>query len=204
LGIGLLAIVSLFLTRFASAHTPGISTVDLEVGEGGHVEGVFSFASTEAFGGLVLDRDRDGVVSPEEVTAATDDLRAFLLDGVEVAADRTRCKASFRQASLTELDGLVLEASYDCPSEADEIEATLFYLSALGERHREVVRIAAPGATAEGLLRPDHRELTLRLPARPRPPRSALARRWSAVAAMVVVAALLLLALRFGGNARRG
>jgi hypothetical protein len=203
LGIGLLAIGPLFLTRFASGHTPGISKVDLEVHEGGKIEGVFSFATAEAFGGLVLDRDRDGVVSPEEVAKATDELRAFLLDGVEVSADRTRCQASFRGATLTELDGLVLEATYDCPREADEIEATLFYLSALGERHREVVRIVAPGATAEGILRSDHRELTLRLPARPQPPQRDLVPRWFAVAVMALVAALLVLALRFRGGARR-
>jgi hypothetical protein len=105
-------------------------------------------------------------------------LKAFLVDGVDVSADRTRCPATFVGASLVEYDGVVLEARYDCPSDANEIEVTLFYLSDLGERHREVARIVAPGATAEAILTRDRRELTLSLP-RHGPARSASrSKRW--------------------------
>jgi hypothetical protein len=180
-----------------------MSKVDMELREGGRVEGLFSFASTEAFG-FPLDRNRDGVISPEEVAAARDELRAFLVDGVDVSADRTRCPAAFTGASLVELDGVVLEASYDCPRDAREIEVTLFYLSDLGEGHREVARIVAPGATAEAILTRDRRELTLALPPQLGPaPRVSPSKRWLvAVFAVLVLATILAWARRLGRTGR--
>jgi hypothetical protein len=175
-----------------------MSKVDMELREGGRVEGFFSFASNESFGGLPLDRNHDGVIAPEEVAAARDELRAFLLDGVEVSADRARCPATFEGASLVEFDGLVLEARYDCPPDVGEIEVTLFYLNDLGESHREVARILAPGASAEAILTRDRRELTLGLPPRHGPARVASpSKRWLvAIFGALVLATILVLVRR--------
>jgi hypothetical protein len=158
--------LELFLPRLAYAHTLGMSTAAFEVNADGHIEAVFVFASAEPLGGAPLDRE---------------DLQAFLLDGVDVTADGKRCDATFRGASISEVDGLVLNASYsctDCPPDAPtecnrgaapwggfgEITVTLYYLSALPPGHREIARIVAGNATSEAVLSGDRRAIALRLP----------------------------------------
>jgi hypothetical protein len=160
-------IVVLFLTRLAAAHTPGLSQASFDVVTGGRVEGRFTFASAEPLGGVALDRGHDGVVTAEDVQAASPDLARFLLDGVDVTADGTRCPATFREASLQEADGLVLEATYACPEDAARIEATLYYLSRLPRTHREIARITAGAATEETLLSADKRAIAIDLPVDP-------------------------------------
>lgn len=166
LGVGLVFMALLVLPGSARAHAPGLSLADFDIHADGEVEARVTFASAELIGDLALDRDRDGVVTPEDVSAARDDLRAFLLDGVAVDADGSACAASFRDASLTEVDGLVLEASYACPSDATEIEVTLYYLSApgRGKLHKGIARIVAGSATTEGVLTGEHRAIALRVP----------------------------------------
>jgi hypothetical protein len=109
----------------------------------------------------VLDRGHDGVVTAQDVTAASADLAQFVLNGVDVEADGARCPGTFREASLQEVDGLVLEASYACPDDAARIEATLYYLNGMPRTHREVARITAGSATREALLSADHRAIAI-------------------------------------------
>ena len=102
-----------------------------------------------------------------KTTLSQEDLRAFVLDGVDVTADGARCDPIYHGSSVTDGDGLLLEASYACPPGAAEIDLTLYYLSALPRNHREVARILGPpgsGAHAEAVLAGDHRALSLTLP----------------------------------------
>lgn len=125
------------------------------VEEGGRVSARFVFASAEPLG---------QVVTSSNIAAVRSDLSAFVLDGVEVSADGTRCAATFHDASLSELDGLILDASYRCPEDAAEIGVVLYYLSALPSGHREIARIVAGSASTEAVLTGDRRALALRLP----------------------------------------
>jgi hypothetical protein len=136
---------------------------DFVVQRSGVVEARLTFASAEPLGGLPLDRDHDGIITAEDIAAARDDLRAFLLQGVEVDADQAACAPTFGDASLAEVDGLMLQASFDCPADAAEIEVVLYYLSALRPGHREVARIVAEGSTVSQVLSGDHRAIALRL-----------------------------------------
>jgi hypothetical protein len=142
-------IALLFLPRLAAAHTPGLSTAQFDVAPDGHVDAHLVFASAEPLNGTPL---RD------------DDLRAFVLDGVDVTADGSRCDATWRGSYATEGDGLALDASYACAPGASEVGVTLYYLSALPAGHREVARVVAAGASIEGVLTGDRRALSLRLP----------------------------------------
>lgn len=121
-----------------------------DVASDGHVDAHLVFASAEPLNGTPL---RD------------DDLRAFVLDGVDVTADGARCDPTWRGSYTTESDGLALDASYACPAGASDIGVTLYYLSALPPGHREVARIVAPNASIEGVLTGDRRALSLHLPA---------------------------------------
>lgn len=155
----LVVIAGLFLTRPGLGHTPGLSVAELALATDGHVDARLTFAGLEPMGATTLSQE---------------DLRAFVLDGVDVTADGARCEATYRGASVTESDGLLLEASYACPPGAAEIGVTLYYLSALPRGHREVARIVGPpgsGARAEAVLTGDHRALVLTLPDAARPAR---------------------------------
>ena len=138
----------------AAAHSAGISTASFDVQPDGRVDARLVFASAEPLHGTPL-RDED--------------LRAFVLDGVEVTADGAACTPELPDAGPAGLDAagdLVLDATYACPAPASEIgaiEVTLYYLSALGPAHREVARITAGSATSEAVLSGDHRAIALRL-----------------------------------------
>jgi hypothetical protein len=189
-GRALAVVALLFSGRLALAHSPGLSVAEFEVQPAGRVLARLTFASAEALGGLSL--GREGVVTPEDVSAAQEDLRAFLLRGVGVDADGSACAPTFRGAALTDVDGLVLDASYACPGDAADIQVTLYYLSALprGVTHKGIARIVAGSAVSEAVLSGDHRAIDLRLPVRAR--RISPRRRWLAALALGAVAGLLL------------
>jgi hypothetical protein len=154
-------IALVLLARFADGHTLGLSTSDFDVAADGRVEARFVFASAEALRGVRLDRSGDGNVTSDEVRAAQGELRAFILDGVGVTADGEACPATFDGAELSEVDGLVIAATFGCPSGALRYEATLYYLAALGAGHREVARITSGQATSEAMLMRDRRQVAL-------------------------------------------
>ncbi|HEX3345500.1 MAG TPA: hypothetical protein VHS09_13040 [Polyangiaceae bacterium] len=178
--MGWVVMAALFLPRQALAHTPGLSLAELAVAADGHVDARLTFASREPLGTSTLSQE---------------DLRAFVLDGVDVTAGGARCEPTYQGASPAEGDGLLLEASYACPAGATDVTATLYYLSALPRGHREIARIVGPpgsGAAAEGVLTGDHRALSLTLPA-PAAPRHA--RLGARLLALTAVFAVLMVAL---------
>jgi hypothetical protein len=148
----------------ASGHSAGMSTAAFDVQPDGRVDAQLVFARAEPLHGAPL-RDED--------------LRALVLDGVEVTADGAACALEPRLSSgspsretpaptsfVDSSGDLVFEFGYACPGPASEIgaiEVTLYYLSALGPAHREVARITAGSATSEAVLSGDHRAIALRL-----------------------------------------
>jgi hypothetical protein len=154
-------IALLFLPRLGRAHTPGLSMAEIRVDAQGRVDAQLTFAGAEPLRGLALRQE---------------DLRAFVLDGVDVVADGERCDSSYGGSAPTEGDGLLLEASYACPPGAHEIGVTLYYLGDLPRGHRVIARIFGPpdGTTrAEAVLTADRRALALELP-------GSEARKWTA------------------------
>ena len=150
IGVVVVVMVALFLPRTGLAHTLGLSVAELDVTPEGPVAAHITFASAEPLNGTPM-RDED--------------LRSFLAQGVDVTADGTHCEGTFQGSSVTEADGLRLDAMYDCPA-ASHVEVTLYYLSALSPGHREVARIVASGASVEGLLTGERRALGLDIPGR--------------------------------------
>jgi hypothetical protein len=156
LGIVLSITGTLSVPRLAGGHTPGLSAAEFQVTPSGPVEARLTFANAEPLGPSHALRDAD--------------LRAFVLDGIDVTADAARCEGAYRGASVTEGDGLLLEAVYDCAPGATMLQVTLYYLSALPAGHREIARILGPPdryASIEGVLTGDRRALTLLLPTDP-------------------------------------
>lgn len=163
-----IASVAALLTLDARAHTPGLSIAEFEVHSDGEVDArlMFSAASAEPLAETGLDRDNDGLVTPEDLAAARDVLRGFVARGVEVAADGSVCEGTYQGAGLSETDGLELRAIYACAPEPSEVEVTLYYLSTSrsGPARKGIARIVSARATAEGVLTGERRAISLRLP----------------------------------------
>jgi hypothetical protein len=162
--MGFVVMGLLLLPRFGRTHTPGLSTANFEVMPGGGVEAHLSFSIAEPLGRLELNQNRGGRVTAADLSGVRDEVRAFVLDGIDVSADGDRCPATFRDASLVEPDGLVLEASYSCPAGAAEVAVTLYYLRELPPGHREVARIVAGSSSTEAVLGGERRGLALKMP----------------------------------------
>jgi hypothetical protein len=191
MGMGLVVITGLFLPREGRAHTLGLSTADFQVGADGPVEARLTFASLEPLGSTTLRQE---------------DLRAFVLDGVDVTADGARCDPSYRGSSVTEGDGLLLEASYACPPGAAEIGVTLYYLSALPRGHREIARILGPpgsGVATDAVLAGDRRALSLALPGTGHDRRAAMRPKLLAVTVVFAVLMLSLFVWRWRATRKR-
>jgi hypothetical protein len=158
------------------------------------VEASLVFASAEALsvrgrGGVVLDRNHDGVVTDDELAGARPDLERFVADGIGVDADGRACQGRLEGVQLTSGDGLELDAVFACGA-LRRLTVTLYFLSDLGAGHREVARIVAGSLTEQKLLSPTDRQIALTLPAPP-PARSHLAWLWGPAAILAAVLAAL-------------
>jgi hypothetical protein len=188
----------LFLPRLGRAHTPGLSVAEFEVTPAGTVDARLTFATAEPLG-------------PAAHALRDADLRTFVLDGVDVTADGARCEARYDGASVTEGDGLLLQATYDCPAGAAAVGVTLYYLSALPRGHREIARIVGPpgsGASIEAALSGDRRALELRIPPGPedaaiRAHKERVARRVTVLTAVFTAFMLSLFVWRWRATRRR-
>jgi len=160
--------LSLLASRDAAAHTLGVSQSDFVVQPDGSVEAELVFAQREALPNLVLDRNYDDRVSEDELEAARPDLERLVKEGIEVDAGGRACPASLESAELIEGDGLRLRARYACPAGGSKIALTFFFLSEL-KSHKHAARISAGSASAQKLLNPMNRFLSLDVPESARP-----------------------------------
>ncbi len=159
------------------------------------MEASLVFASAEALsvrgrGGVVLDRNHDGVVTDEELAAARPDLEQFVVEGVGVDADGTACPGRLAGAQLTSGDGLELDAVFACGILPRRLTVTLYYLSDLGPGHREVARIVAGSLSEQKLLSHTDRQIALALP-EPPSSRSRFFWLWGPAAILAAVLAAL-------------
>jgi hypothetical protein len=186
-------LITPLMARLGRAHTLGVSAATFDVGTGGEVEGRLTFASTEALRGLHLDRNHDGTVAAEEVTASEKELSRFVLEGVDVAADGTSCPATFVGAAVDEMDGLVLRTRYRCPEDSVSIGVTFYFLSDLPSAHREIATLTAGESTTQAVLSGSDRAITLTLPAHARSNRRLA---WMLLAALATATGAVLVVRR--------
>ncbi len=145
----------------ANAHAIGLSTGDYAA-SGDSLAVKIAFARSELAILLPsLDDDGDGHVTAREVESARKELGSKVLSRVVVTSNGGPCAASLLGAALTDADGLVLEARFDCPPVAGRREAPLerqidvdvALLSDLPTGHRHVARVVGPTTRDEVLFR---------------------------------------------------
>lgn len=140
-----LALALVATGRDASAHTVGLSSGEYAV-RGMRLEAKLVFARGElARLCPLLDENRDGHVSPAEVTSARPQLRARVVERIVVTAAGARCEPTLTDAAITEGDGLFVAARWQCGASPPD-RAELALLEDLGSSHRHVARLSVVGA----------------------------------------------------------
>ena len=147
-----MAVMGMLYSAGAAAHSLGVSTGTISIAADGRVDADLVFAATELGGAVALDKNHDGLVTSDEVAAATPDLRALLTNGTEIDADGSACPPTFEDVALIAGDGLELRASYACPSGARTVGVTLFFLSQLSPQHRHAIVLIAGDRSVQKLL----------------------------------------------------
>jgi len=158
---GLLVLVAaLAVSRSSWAHTIGLSSGEYTA-RGTSLVARLSFARAEVASlAPALDANRDGHVTALELEAGRGLVREKLLRKIEVTAGGAPCTVSLTDAGLTEQDGMLLGARWDCPGPgAFEVDVRL--LDDLARGHRHVARAVSGALVHDEVLSGEHRAFTV-------------------------------------------
>lgn len=151
--------LALFTAR-ARAHVVGLSGGEYSV-EQGALRAKLTFARSEVARLLpTLDADHDSHVSALEVHAAEPGLREKILGRIRVRTGDATCTAALQTASLTEQDGLTIDARFVCPRTNEAFDVDFSLLQDLAPGHRHIARVLGDGIHDE-VLYEDHSALSI-------------------------------------------
>lgn len=168
----LLAVVATALTAMlavtfyapsAEAHAIGLSTGEYTA-KGSSLVGKLAFARGEAASlAPSIDADHDGHLTPVEVEGAKSALKAHMIDRINVKSGDAACTSTITDAALTEQDGLLVSARWDCAhaekATAFEIEVAL--LDDLARGHRHIARTVSGTNAHDEVLYGDQRRFSV-------------------------------------------
>ncbi len=160
----LLLLLALAATA-AQAHKPSDSYLALQV-EGAAVRGQWDIALRDLEFALGLDADGNGEITWGELKAKRNDVEAYALSRLKVAADGKACTLSPSGYLVdTHSDGTyaVLRFDADCGSRTPgsvEVAYSLFF--DLDPTHRGLLRFERGGATQTGVLSPERPALSFK------------------------------------------
>jgi hydrogenase/urease accessory protein HupE len=144
--------VLLVSSRPADAHTIGLSRGEYRVTEQG-MDVTIVLAQAEMLAVVpALARGAAGPIDAASLASARADLERATIDRIRVTTQGAGCAGALVDASLTERDGLAVEARYECPIGAERLTVTLPLLDDLSHGHRHAAEIVAGGERQEHLL----------------------------------------------------
>lgn len=149
LAVALLALLA--SPQAARAHGAGLSYLDLRV-EGGVVRGAFDVPAQDLARKLLIDADRDGLLSVSDVEASQAALTRWLAASVRVVAAGQVCQPRTAASELREDALLTVRADWDCGPEIFTLDVASRLLDTLGDGHSTYVRAAKGTITAEQLF----------------------------------------------------
>jgi hydrogenase/urease accessory protein HupE len=159
-GLAFVAFAATWLVALpASAHAVGLSSGEYAA-RGTSMTARLAFARGEVASlAPSVDDNRDGHVTAVEVEAARPLLKDKVLGRIVVTRGGAACAPALTDAGLTEQDGLMLSARWDCPNAAAgaPFAVDVALLDDLARGHRHVARIVAGGTTRDDVLYGDHR-----------------------------------------------
>jgi hydrogenase/urease accessory protein HupE len=158
----LATIVALVLqARPALAHTIGMSTGEYAA-RSSSVVAKLAFARAEVASLLPgIDTNRDGHLTAAEVDAARTVLRDRVLARIVVTVKGAACAPVLTDAALTELDGLLISARWDCKSSDAPFDVELLLLDELGKNHKHIARTSSHGVTHDEVFSADARTFAI-------------------------------------------
>ncbi len=109
---------------------------------GGHVEGRFDFARTDA-----------SVLARRDDAAGTVDLRDAVLHAIDVSADGDACAPGYAGESAAGADGVEVRATFECPHRPGALAVSLPLLDELGASHVHRVHLVGGGHESSVELR---------------------------------------------------
>ena len=148
---GLIALLALE-AEVASAHAVGVSRGEYRV-SGAVLRAELCFARPELAAAFPeLDEGRDGSLSPDELQRGKRTLDAGIVGRLEVRTPLGPCGGTLEAASLTEQDGVALDAVYRCPSAGDALSIRLDFLESLSLGHRHLASLPGSDGTAQRMV----------------------------------------------------
>lgn len=150
--------------RVAAAHEAGLSRSEFTVESAGLVRARFVGFSGDRVFGVVVDKNHDRVLSPDELRAAEAEFRPLFEREIEVTGDGKPCEARFLGAKLEEGDGLSLDGFFTCPTAPAEVAVTLFVLAKNEAPHRHMTTLVAGDRTASRMLSATVRHASIEVP----------------------------------------
>jgi hypothetical protein len=157
LRLALLTLLSLWLAP-AHAHKPSDSYLSLWV-QGNHLTGRWDIALRDLDYAIGLDADGDGEITWREVKAKHQEIAAYALARLSIAADGVGCTPTVTEHLIdNHSDGAyeVMRFSADCLAapEVLTINYTLFF--DLDPQHRGLLRLEEQGRTHTAIFSPEH------------------------------------------------
>jgi hypothetical protein len=141
--VGCGAVLTLAMTAAASAHTVGISRGSYRI-TGSSVSVELVFARQELIDAFAqLDRNTDGAVSESELTIARGDIDAAIVGGLQVQTVAGGCAGDLQNVALTDQDGIVVHARFDCAGGLRPVDYNVTFLDRLSDGHRHLATVSA-------------------------------------------------------------
>lgn len=142
----------LAVARVAAAHTIGLSSGEYRAAGDGLVVKL-AFARAEILSLVpALDANGDGHATAHEVAAGAKLLDAKIVRRIAVTSGAEACVPIFLDAGLTEEDGLLVSARFDCVAPGDAFVVDAAFLEDLPARHRHVARAASAAVVHDEVL----------------------------------------------------
>jgi hypothetical protein len=152
---------SVLCVEEASAHTLGLSQSDFTLERGGTVRALVVFSKADAMNLGRMDRNRDGIVSPEELANSEAVLRDEMEHGVLVLADGKPCATRLEGGGDVGEDGFGVSLSFACPARPHVLGVEMRVLRELPRGHRHALRISAGPSSVEKMMSAEDRFASL-------------------------------------------
>ena len=157
----LLVLAACLLALPAAAHKPSDSYLTLEVA-GERLEGRWDIALRDLEHAVGLDRDRDGLLTWDEVKAAHGAIAAYALARLSISTDLGPCVLAPADQLIDEhSDGAysVLRFAGQCPGPLADLEVDYRLLFDLDPLHRGLVQLARGDEVTSAVFSPDNPRL---------------------------------------------
>ncbi len=130
----------LVIAASATAHEVGLSRGDFKLR--GHVLKAEVIFARKELASLVagLDANHDGALTEAEMNAGKDSIEGAVVGRIKVRSAAGACAPKLEGVGLTEQDGALIRARYDCPRGTTAAEVELGFLDDLSFGHRHLAR----------------------------------------------------------------